>query len=125
MVISHAMNSTIVPIQGTYDIAMARNTLRTKIGQQGWPSVMNARASAALTALGEVILALNLHKPVLVKIELTDEVRKGICLISQLVICDKDAIRWDERKTNLSKVASSEIVEHGDNVQIRLSVWNG
>lgn len=47
------------PIQGTFDIAIARNTLRRKISGGNWTPTFNARAAAALTALGELILAVH------------------------------------------------------------------
>ena len=51
------MLSTVIPIQGTFDVAKGRNSLRTHIAVQRWPANFGARASALLTALGDLILS--------------------------------------------------------------------
>lgn len=120
--------STVVPIQENYDIAIARNILRVKVRQQGWPANMTARAATALTALGEIILALNRQQPIVIKIEIAQEAienKRGVRLVSQLLIPDKNAIKWQERKLNLKSLAhDSEILERGENVQIKLNIWD-
>ena len=50
------MISTTIPIQGTFDIAKGRNSLRAHIAAQRWPPTFGARAAAVVTALGELIL---------------------------------------------------------------------
>jgi hypothetical protein len=46
--------TTTLPIQGTFDIAMARNVLRRTAQSYNWPPQFRARASAALSALAEL-----------------------------------------------------------------------
>lgn len=48
------MTTTTLPIQGTFDIAMARNVLRRTGQSYKWPPQFAARASAALSALAEL-----------------------------------------------------------------------
>ena len=45
-----------IPVQGTFDVALARNMLRKKVAERGWLPSYRARAAAALTALTELIL---------------------------------------------------------------------
>lgn len=45
-----------VTIQGTFDIAKARNMLRKLVNTWDWPLTFGTSASAVLTALGELIL---------------------------------------------------------------------
>lgn len=47
---------TVIAIQGTFDIARARAALRTYIANHQWPPAMNARAAAAMTSIGELIM---------------------------------------------------------------------
>lgn len=50
------MSQMSIPIQGTFDVAKARNALRKEIASQGWLPSFSARAAAMLTALTELIL---------------------------------------------------------------------
>jgi hypothetical protein len=117
--------ATAVPIQGTFDIAIARNTLRSKIVQQRWPIVFNARAATALTALGELILALDRSQTIVIQIEtLTDEKKCGIQLSSQFRTPEKKPVQWEERKRSVKSAAlDSEIDDSGSEVRIRIRIW--
>lgn len=48
--------SLVLPITGTFDIAVARNKMRKVAEQYNWPPAFRARASAALTVLAELVL---------------------------------------------------------------------
>ncbi len=50
------MTAESVTIQGTFDIAKARNMLRKLVNTWGWSLKFGTHASVALTALGELIL---------------------------------------------------------------------
>ena len=45
-----------IPVQGTFDVALARNMLRKQVAERGWVPSFRARAAAALTALTEIVL---------------------------------------------------------------------
>ena len=117
--------STIVPIQGTYDIALARNTLRTKIALQRWPIVFNARAATALTALGELILITGKVQPIPIKIEILGQPSKcGIKLTCRFSLPDKRPIRWEEHKHKLEQAAAdTKIQESESEIEITAYVW--
>ncbi len=66
------MRLTTMVIEGTFDIARGRNSLRTHTARQRWPPVFVARATAALTALGELILSSQPEKPVVVQLNIID-----------------------------------------------------
>ena len=67
------MISTTIPIQGTFDIAKGRNSLRAHIAAQCWSPTFGARAAAALTALGELILFTSHHNLVIVRMTVVDQ----------------------------------------------------
>lgn len=52
------MDPTVIPVHGTFDIARGRVLLRSRIAQQSWPSTLNVRAAALLSALGDLIIPL-------------------------------------------------------------------
>jgi hypothetical protein len=116
---------TTVPIQQIFDLAQARSTLRTKIMQQRWPIMFNARASAVITALGELILESRDTRCVVIKIQIiSDFDHQGVKLSTSFHVCDEARIHWNARKQNL-KIASEdiEIQEAGDRVEITMYVW--
>jgi hypothetical protein len=117
--------ATVVPIQGTFDIALARNTLRTKIAQQRWPMVFNARAATALTALGELILMVGKAQAVPIHIEVLEEPKKyGIRLNCRFRLPDKKPIRWEEQKNKLEQAAAdTEIQESQTEIEVTAYVW--
>lgn len=117
--------ATVVPIQGTFDIALARNTLRTKIAQQRWPMVFNARAATALTALGELILMVGKAQAVPVHIEVLEQSKKyGIRLNCRFRLPDKKPIRWEEQKNKLEQAAAdTEIQESQTEIEVTAYVW--
>ena len=116
---------TTVPIQQIFDLAQARSTLRTKIMHQRWPIMFNARASAVITALGELILESRDTRCVVIKIEIiTDFKQQGVKLSTSFHVSDKTCIQWNNRKQNLNMAsADTEIQEVGDKVEITMYVW--
>jgi len=116
---------TVVPIQGTYDIAYARNTLRVKIAQQRWSMFVNAHATIALTALGELILLTERLQPVMVNIEtLAEPNRYGVKLSSRFDVPDERPSNWEEKQRNLQQAATEfDLVEIEDGVEITVYIW--
>lgn len=124
MTTSTTPSSTVVFIQGTFDVARARNILRLKIAQQGWTPFYQAKAAAALTALGELILSTQPTLPVLVKISRIDQAdAAGIKLSTQLVgSTEKKPIRWEEHTANLKRAAETSVNEWGDVIDITVFI---
>jgi hypothetical protein len=50
------MSQVSISIQGTFDVAKARNILRKEIAKQGWLPAFSARSAAALTEMTGLIL---------------------------------------------------------------------
>ena len=67
------MISTTIPIQGTFDIAKGRSSLRTHVAAQRWSPTFGARAAAVLTALGELILNAGRHNMVIVRMIIIED----------------------------------------------------
>ena len=63
------MISTVILIHAEFDIARGCKTLRSHITSLRWQPVVGARATAALTAMGDLIL--NSHSGELVPVNLT------------------------------------------------------
>ncbi len=116
---------TVVPIQGTFDIAYARNTLRLKIAQQRWSMFVNAHASIALTALGELILLTERAQPVMVNIEtIAEPQRYGVRLSSRFDVPGAKPSNWEEKKRNLEQASSEfNLTETEDGVDIIAYIW--
>ncbi|MCU0513727.1 MAG: hypothetical protein MUE40_14300 [Anaerolineae bacterium] len=54
-------DSITITIEGTFDIARGRNELRKLVNEQGWSLPFGTRASAILTAMGELVLQCQPH----------------------------------------------------------------
>lgn len=117
--------STVVPIQGTFDIALARNALRTRISRLRWPTIFNARAAMALTALGELILHVESSRPIVISIEMLEQSQKcGIRLSCRFALGDKKPLYWDERKQNLKRVSQdTDIQESEGEIEVTTYIW--
>ena len=112
-------------MQGTFDLSLARNTLRRKIAEQHWPIIFNARAATVLTALSELILALDQTQLVMIEIETIEDMeRHGVSLSSQFADPDNKPTQLKELIGNLQRTtADSEIHESGNQIQIRVYSW--
>ncbi len=51
------MISTVILVHAEFDIARGCKTLRAHIAAQNWKPTVGARATAALTAMGDLILS--------------------------------------------------------------------
>lgn len=81
--------TAVIPIQGTFDIAQARATLRTHLALFRWSPLFTARASTAVTALGELIIAFEHGRVCPVRMQISNAKKPGIDFICKLHI-DKD-----------------------------------
>lgn len=119
------MISTTIPIQGTFDIAKGRNSLRAHVAAQNWPPTFGARAAAVLTALGEFILQANRHNLVIVRmnvIEDGDEV--GVQFTCSVQIPDGASAGLQQAEDRLSRAADQlEMQEIAHSMQITAGVW--
>ena len=116
--------TTVIPIQGTFDIAQGRNTIRTRIASQHWPVSFNARSATAMTVMGELILLCNGSKAIPVRITLlNDQKPHGIELSCTLPKLTGEIVRWKSKMDNLTRVADTlDVKEHGGHVEIRACV---
>jgi hypothetical protein len=103
---------TTIPIQGTFDIALGRRTLREKVLAQGWKPSFNARAAAALTALGELILLASGGKSVPVTLRLVEDADDaGIQLSCQVNPTDVIADSLDQATERLDQATDDLQIE--------------
>ncbi len=119
------MISTTIPIQGTFDIALGRRTLRSKIAAQRWNPTFNARASAALTALGELILLGGTERVVPVRlIIIKGQQNEGVKLACTVSNIESGSERLYKVLDQLERAADNmEIEELSNGMQVALHVW--
>lgn len=99
------MVTTTIPVEGTFDIARGRLSLRTHIAVYGWPPVFAARASAVLTAIGELILTSRANRVIPVKIEIiTEDEDRGIAFDLALPL-SAYATQWEQALSRVERAA--------------------
>jgi hypothetical protein len=118
------MAATIIPIQGTFDIAIGRNTLRTKIVARRWAPKFNARAAAALTALGELILSAETSRIVPVRMRVLEEEAAGIEFSCDIRLNNSSGDRFDEAQARLDRATDElDMVSGGSTVRVIARIW--
>ena len=114
------MISTVILVHADFDIARGCKALRSYVAAQSWKPAVAARATAALTAMGDLIL--NSDSAELVPINLTiNNVSKnaGIALICNLYLPDIHTPHILEAVQRLKRATDSlDIYETAGNVQI-------
>lgn len=120
------MASAVLPIEGTFDIARGRNTLRSHITACNWPPMFGARASALLTAIGELILYAGDGHMVVVRLEvIEDGADAGITLSCDLNELPGDNPQVEKARQRLVRAADTLDIEGVDGlirVQARIHV---
>ena len=119
--------TTTIPVQGTFDIAQGRNTIRTKIAMQHWPVTFAfyARATTTLTALGEIILLLDKSRSMCIQLIFFNcEPHCGIELSCRLPKTAQTASSWDVKVANLKRAADElDIHESPSHLEIQARIW--
>jgi hypothetical protein len=115
---------TTIPIEGTFDIARGRSSLRTHIAVHRWPPVFAARASAVLTAIGELVLTSRVGQVVLVKMAVIAEGEdQGIHFDLVLPTPDIDTARLQQALTRIERAADGFVMRKiGENLEISAQV---
>jgi hypothetical protein len=114
--------TTFLPIQSTFDIALARKVVRMRMASRRWSPASNARVGAAVTALGEFILLPEIPKPVAVKFDIID-LPSGVQLSCNIYTKYQDSL-VNEAQERLSR-ATDELDIHTTptGLQIQARVW--
>lgn len=115
---------TTIPIEGTFDIARGRSSLRTHVAVHRWPPQFNARTSAALTALGELILACSPNRVVIIRLEVVaDGEDKGIVFDMTLPSLEVDKLRLDQGLARIERAVDRlDIREFPNGMQVTAHV---
>ena len=119
------MFTTTVSIKGTFDIAIARNLIRTQLRAiRKIVPAMSVQTTIALTALGELIIALELDKAVPVRLQIVEcnehYCFEYSCSIPQIHAKNSSADRY---QTNLEKVSHTFSLQQNNNdIQIEGSL---
>jgi hypothetical protein len=118
------MVTTTLPIEGTFDIARGRSSLRTHIAVHRWPPVFGARASAVLTAIGELILASGVNRVILVRMGVIPEGEdQGISFELALPSQDVNMTRVRQASVRVERAADGfDMRETGYSLEIAAQV---
>ena len=115
---------TTIPIEGTFDIAKGRSSLRTHVAVHRWPPQFKARTSAALTAFGELILACSPSRVVIIRLEVIAEGNdQGIVFDMTLPSPDGDKLRLDQGLARIERAVDRlDIRELPNSMQVTAKV---
>lgn len=114
---------TTIPIEGTFDIARGRLSLRTHTAIHGWPPVFAARASAVLTAIGELIIASGANRVIPVKMGVVAESEdQGLTFELSLPAQDANSSQWETALARVDRAADSMSTRDIAN-NIEISTW--
>ncbi len=112
-----------IPVQGTFDVALARNMLRKQVAERGWVPSFRARAAAALTALTEIVLLS--QTPAVLNIEVMDQGQPiGIQLVCDIHWRAAKEVWQEQARLRLSRATDElQVVDEPDCTHIVASIW--
>jgi len=113
-----------IPVQGTFDVALARNMLRKKVAERGWVPSFRARAAAALTALTEIVLLS--QTPAVLNINIVDhgEPEIGIQLVCDVHWRAAKDVWLEQARLRLTRATDDlQIVDDSEATHIIASIW--
>lgn len=116
------MASVVLPIDGTFDIARGRNTLRSHLASHHWSPMFGARAAALLTAIGELILYAGGGHRVVLRLEvIEDGPDAGVRLSCDLHLPD-DNPQVEKARQRLVRASDTLDIAHiSDNDMMRVT----
>ena len=119
------MISTVILVHAEFDIARGCKLLRSYVAAQRWKPVFGARATAAMTALGDLILSSGTNALVPINITVVnagDHV--GIELGCNLYLPGSDRPEILEAKQRLARATSAiDVYETAGNFQITACLY--
>jgi hypothetical protein len=118
-----ATMTTFLPIQSTFDIALARKVVRMRMASRQWATASNARVGAAVTALGELILLPDIAKPVAVKFDILEQ-PSGVQLSCNIFLSRSTPMLVDDIRERLERAADElDVKPTAKGVQILARLW--
>ena len=119
------MISTVILVHADFDIARGCKLLRTHVAAQQWKPIVGARATAALTALGDLILNSNSTDLVPINIAvINSNESSGIELGCNLYLPNSDNPIIQEARQRLARATSEiDIYETAGNFQITACLY--
>jgi len=114
------MISTVILVHAEFDIARGCKLLREYVAAQNWKPVVGARATAALTALGDLILNSGSNELVPINIAIMNSgMKASVELGCNLYLPNSDTPKIHEAKQRLARATSAvDIYETAGNFQI-------
>ncbi|MBN1966680.1 MAG: hypothetical protein JW910_18655 [Anaerolineae bacterium] len=113
-----------VPIHGTFDAALARNLLRKKAAEQNWRPNLRARATAALTALTEIVVLS--QTPAMLDINVINRGgNTGIELVCEVRWVAAKQVWLDQANAWLARTTDElHITDGTDSARIAAIIWS-
>jgi len=119
------MISTVILVHAEFDIARGCKLLREHVAAQNWKPMIGARATAALTALGDLILNSDSSELVPINITINNSGGSaGIELGCNLYLPNSDSPKVHEARQRLERATSAvDIYETAGNFQIMACLY--
>ncbi len=113
-----------IPVQGTFDVALARNMLRKQVAERGWMPSFRARAAAALTALTEIVLLSQTPAVLNINVVEQDPNAVGIQLVCDIHWRAAKDVWLEQARLRLTRATDElDIVDAPDCTHITASIW--
>lgn len=111
------MATSSLPIEGTFDIARGRNTLRSHVIANNWTPMFGARAAALLTAVGELILYAGVSQMVVVRLNVIEEgADAGVEISCEMKPPDDENPQYEKARQRLVRAADVLDIERDSEV---------
>ena len=119
------MISTVILVHAEFDIARGCKLLRSYVAAQRWQPVFGARATAAMTALGDLILSSGSNALVPINITVINAGdHAGIELGCNLYLPGSDKPEIQEARQRLTRATSAiDVYETAGNFQITACLY--
>lgn len=118
--------STVVGVKEAFDVARGRALLRTMILSRRLNPRLNVRATTALTALGELIVAANTTRIVPLKIGVVESGQStGIEMSCDIETCNDDGTLIESYHQLRRVTDDLDIQNTAAAMRITLRVWDG
>lgn len=114
------MISTVILVHAEFDIARGCKMIRAHVAAQDWKPTVGARASAALTALGDLILNSDTSELVSINLAIINtSAEPGIQFGCNLYLPNRSRPQIQEAWQRLERATDAlDVYETGGNVQI-------
>lgn len=119
------MISTVILVHAEFDIARGCKTLRSHVATQNWKPIIGARAAAAFTAIGDLILNSDSNELVPINITLRNDTKlKSIEFVCHFYSASRENAAMLQARQRLERATDElDIYETAGNVQVTARLY--